>query len=184
MNCHNASILVCDSVYQARVCVKWPVVRSTDTGRRRAAASVRGRRVITVMRMDVFIMSGVFCYPPPPNLFSFSLEQLRLHSTSGRLWPRLYCVASLLQLVSRRGVSPISDSPPWKIKQKTLHLCGQSQAWPHGEVMGCEIWAEKKRFTPGICSFSLSLSPQARTFHRCPHCILGLPSPLYFHVVF
>lgn len=79
------------------------------TGERRSwaggrdAAPVRGSQVITIMRMDVFIMGCVSRSTPPlPLSLSGSLEWLRLRPTSGGAGPHSDAPASLLQPLSRR----------------------------------------------------------------------------------
>lgn len=86
------------------------VVRDGAAGR--DAAPMRGSQVITIMRMDVFIMGCVSRSTPPrrptpphptplPLSLSGSLEWLRLRPTSGGPGPHFDAPASQLQPVSR-----------------------------------------------------------------------------------
>lgn len=61
--------------------------REMEISWKRESAAVRSRRVITIMRMDVFIMTFVSHSILSP--FSGSLEWLRLRPTSGGAGPHL-----------------------------------------------------------------------------------------------
>lgn len=108
-----------------------------DGGRRRYrerdAALVRGRRVITIMRMDVFIMG---CVSPPfqcpplrlllllPLSLPGSLEQLRLRSTSGGPGPHLDAPQPRRYNLSPEGVCVCAILFHLYHPKQPLHLCG------------------------------------------------------------
>lgn len=156
-----------------RLCVQRksePMVRYIDRGTSEAAL-VRGRRVITIMRMDVFIMSCVsYSNSFLPIFFHPSflpwLTWVPPHPTSGRLGPHLDAPASL---ASRgRLVGMCYPFLPAALTAIPSTFEAKASCW-FGGLMGCGIWAREKRATPRFSAFS------DRAPSNAP------PSPLLLH---